>query len=257
MATVPATSCNLMRIALRGFPGPVAVILFAGRGRRDPSSTTTATARRVACLDQTSGAHRGSRPASRPGMCFVNSQNVRDLRQPFGGTKFGHRARGRNVELRGVPRAEERRVSPRRAPHIPHWGSLTNMGKRSAAKITHVPSMYLSELPTAPPRASARPRSTAIARSAAAASALGRRHHRRVRPHWLVNADYHVNCAPRKGVVHRATSCRTSSNMAYERDGNPRSACLLAETATRMGVDRAHPDDARARVRHAQSRCAT
>ena len=42
-------------------------------------------------------------------MCFVNSQNVRDLRQPFGGTKASrHRPRRRHLELRGVLRAEER-----------------------------------------------------------------------------------------------------------------------------------------------------
>ena len=62
-------------------------------------------------------AHRVA-AAIEAGMCFVNSQNVRDLRQPFGGTKAsGHRARGRHLELRGVPRAEERLRVARLAPH--------------------------------------------------------------------------------------------------------------------------------------------
>ena len=65
-------------------------------------------------------AHRVA-AAIEAGMCFVNSQNVRDLRQPFGGTKVRARGEGRHLELRGVPRAEERGVSLGRH-HIPHWG---------------------------------------------------------------------------------------------------------------------------------------
>ena len=66
---------------------------------------------------------------------------------------LGHRPRGRPLELRGVHRAEER-VRVAAAPSHPALGSRssvagrTTMGKLAlAAKITHVPSMYLSELP--------------------------------------------------------------------------------------------------------------
>ena len=39
-------------------------------------------------LSEQDGPHKGCRQAAiEAGMCFVNSQNVRDLRQPFGGTK--------------------------------------------------------------------------------------------------------------------------------------------------------------------------
>ena len=68
-------------------------------------------------------AHRVA-AAIEAGMCFVNSQNVRDLRQPFGGTKASrHRPRRRHLELRGVLRAEERLRVARLDHHIPHWGA--------------------------------------------------------------------------------------------------------------------------------------
>ena len=47
------------------------------------------------------------------GMCWINSQNVRDLRTPFGGVKaVGHRPRGWRLRLRLLLRDRDR---PRRA----------------------------------------------------------------------------------------------------------------------------------------------
>ena len=51
------------------------------------------------------------------GMCWINSQNVRDLRTPFGGVKQRDRPRGRRLRVRLLLRDRDR---PRRARHAPH-----------------------------------------------------------------------------------------------------------------------------------------
>jgi 5-carboxymethyl-2-hydroxymuconic-semialdehyde dehydrogenase len=57
------------------------------------------------------------------GMCFVNSQNVRDLRQPFGGTKAS------GVGREGGTWSYEVFLEPKNiavslgSHHIPHWGT--------------------------------------------------------------------------------------------------------------------------------------
>jgi 5-carboxymethyl-2-hydroxymuconic-semialdehyde dehydrogenase len=57
------------------------------------------------------------------GMCFVNSQNVRDLRQPFGGTKAS------GVGREGGTWSYEVFLEPKNVAvslgshHIPHWGT--------------------------------------------------------------------------------------------------------------------------------------
>ncbi|MCQ4346483.1 3,4-dihydroxyphenylacetate 2,3-dioxygenase [Pseudomonas stutzeri] len=112
------------------------------------------------------------------------------------------------------------------------------MGKLAlAAKITHVPSMYLSELPG--PRHGFR--QAAIDGHIEIA--------RRCRElnvdtivvfdtHWLVNANYHINCAPHfKGVYTSNELPHFISNMAYEFPGNPELGRLLAEEANRLGVE--------------------
>lgn len=118
------------------------------------------------------------------------------------------------------------------------------MGKLAlAAKITHVPSMYLSELPG--PHHSCRE----------AAIEGHREIGRRCRAlgvdtivvfdvHWLVNAGYHVNCAPSfKGVYTSNELPHFIKNMAYEYPGNPALGHLIAEAACEAGVGtRAHSD---------------
>jgi 3,4-dihydroxyphenylacetate 2,3-dioxygenase len=106
-----------------------------------------------------------------------------------------------------------------------------------AAKITHVPSMYLSELPG--PRQGTRQ------------DAIDGHHEisRRCRAagvdtlvvfdtHWLVNASYHVNCAPHyQGTYTSNELPHFISNMPFECDGNPALGRLLAQACNDMGVD--------------------
>ena len=106
-----------------------------------------------------------------------------------------------------------------------------------AAKITHVPSMYLSELPG--PRQGTRQ------------DAIDGHHEisRRCREagvdtlvvfdtHWLVNASYHVNCAPHfQGTYTSNELPHFISNMPFECDGNPALGRLLAQACNDMGVD--------------------
>ncbi|SUH38232.1 5-carboxy-2-hydroxymuconate semialdehyde dehydrogenase [Salmonella enterica subsp. enterica] len=81
------------------------------------------------------------------GMVFVNTQNVRDLRQPFGGVKASGTGR-EGGEYSFEVFAEMKNVCISMGDHpIPKWGSLIWGKLALAAKITHVPSMYLSELP--------------------------------------------------------------------------------------------------------------
>ncbi len=52
------------------------------------------------------------------GMCWINSQNVRDLRTPFGGVKSSrHRPRGRRLRVRLLLRSRDRARRARLAPH--------------------------------------------------------------------------------------------------------------------------------------------
>jgi len=106
-----------------------------------------------------------------------------------------------------------------------------------AAKITHVPSMYLSELPG--PRQGTRQ------------DAIDGHHEisRRCRAagvdtlvvfdtHWLVNASYHVNCAPHfKGTYTSNELPHFISNMPFECEGNPALGRMLARACNDMGVD--------------------
>jgi len=110
-----------------------------------------------------------------------------------------------------------------------------------AAKITHVPSMYLSELPGKHHGC----REEAIEGH----RILGRRCRALgvdtivvFDVHWLVNAGYHVNCASRfKGVYTSDELPHFIKNMPYEYPGNPALGALIAQTATAHGVPtRAH-----------------
>lgn len=110
-----------------------------------------------------------------------------------------------------------------------------------AAKITHVPSMYLSELDG--PHKGCRQ------------AAIDGHHEigRRCRElgvdtivvfdtHWLVNSGYHINCAPHfQGVFTSNELPHFIKNMPYEYDGNVALGQLLGEAITAAGVHtRAH-----------------
>ena len=112
------------------------------------------------------------------------------------------------------------------------------MGKLAlAAKITHVPSMYLSELPG--------PRQGTRQDAIDGHIEIGRRCRELgvdtivvFDTHWLVNASYHVNCAPHfKGTYTSNELPHFISNMPFEFPGNPTLGKLLARTANDMGVE--------------------
>jgi 5-carboxymethyl-2-hydroxymuconic-semialdehyde dehydrogenase len=66
-------------------------------------------------------AHRVA-AAVEAGMCFVNSQNVRDLRQPFGGTKASGTGREGGTWSHEVFLEPKNVAVSLGSHHIPHWG---------------------------------------------------------------------------------------------------------------------------------------
>lgn len=118
------------------------------------------------------------------------------------------------------------------------------MGKLAlAAKITHVPSMYLCEFPG--PNFGKRD----------AAIAGHKEIDKRCRAagvdtivvldvHWQVNSEYHLNCAPHfKGIYTSNELPHFIKNMPYEYRGNPALGHAIADIANEMGVkSRAHSD---------------
>ncbi len=116
------------------------------------------------------------------------------------------------------------------------------MGKLAlAAKITHVPSMYLSELdgPHKGCREAAIKGHQEISRRC---RALGVDTIVVYDTHWLVNSGYHINCAPRfEGVYTSNELPHFIKNMPYAYNGNPELGKRIAEVATAAGIHtRAH-----------------
>lgn len=112
------------------------------------------------------------------------------------------------------------------------------MGKLAlAAKITHVPSMYLSELdgPRKGTRQDAIDGHVEIGRRC---RELGVDTIVVFDTHWLVNANYHINCGPHfRGLYTSNELPHFISNMDYEFPGNPELGTLLAKVANEMGVE--------------------
>lgn len=110
-----------------------------------------------------------------------------------------------------------------------------------AAKITHVPSMYLSEMdgPHKGCRQAAIDGHKEIAR---------RMRELKVDTivvfdtHWLVNSGYHINCAPAwEGIYTSNELPHFIKNMPFSYQGNPALGHAIAEVATAAGVHtRAH-----------------
>ena len=118
------------------------------------------------------------------------------------------------------------------------------MGKLAlAAKITHVPSMYLSESdgPRKDTRKAAIDGHKEIARRC---RAMGVDTLVVFDTHWLVNANYHINCAPHfKGSYTSNELPHFIRHMPYESPGNPELGVLLAQSCNDFGVETlAHPD---------------
>lgn len=110
-----------------------------------------------------------------------------------------------------------------------------------AAKITHVPSMYLSELPG--------PHFGCRQAAIDGHIEIGRRCRELgvdtlviFDTHWLVNSGYHLNCAPLfEGIYTSNELPHFIKNLPYAYDGNPALGHLLAEAATQAGIHtRAH-----------------
>ena len=112
------------------------------------------------------------------------------------------------------------------------------MGKLAlAAKITHVPSMYLSELdgPRKGTRQDAIDGHREISRRC---RELGVDTLVVFDTHWLVNASYHINCAPHfEGSYTSNELPHFISNMAYACDGNPALGQALAQSCNAWGVE--------------------
>lgn len=116
------------------------------------------------------------------------------------------------------------------------------MGKLAlAAKITHVPSMYLSEQdgPHKGCRQAAIEGHQEIARRC---RELGVDTIVVFDTHWLVNSGYHINCAPSwEGVYTSNELPHFIKNLPFAYQGNPELGRLIAATATAAGVHtRAH-----------------
>jgi 3,4-dihydroxyphenylacetate 2,3-dioxygenase len=104
-------------------------------------------------------------------------------------------------------------------------------------KITHVPSMYLSELdgPRQGTRQDAINGHTEIARRC---KALGVDTIVVFDTHWLVNASYHINCAPHFAGTYTSNELpHFISNLPFAIPGNPALGQLLAKVANQHGVE--------------------
>jgi 3,4-dihydroxyphenylacetate 2,3-dioxygenase len=116
------------------------------------------------------------------------------------------------------------------------------MGKLAfAAKITHVPSMYLSEM-DGPHKGCREAAINGHHEIAKRCRELGVDTIVVFDTHWLVNSGYHINNAPHfKGVYTSNELPHFIKNMPYEYDGNPELGKLIADAATQAGVQtRAH-----------------
>jgi 3,4-dihydroxyphenylacetate 2,3-dioxygenase len=113
-----------------------------------------------------------------------------------------------------------------------------------AAKITHVPSMYLSELP-GPNQGSRQDAIDGHKEISKRCRELGVDTIIVFDVHWLVNSGYHLTCCNHfKGVYSSNELPHFIKDMHYEYDGNPGLGELIAECANDLGVGtRAHQID--------------
>ena len=121
--TVFADVDNRMKIAQDEIFGPVACLIPF-----DDEADAIAQANDIAYglssyvwTENIGRAHRVA-AAIEAGMCFVNSQNVRDLRQPFGGTKASGTGREGGTWSYEVFLEPKNVAVSLGGHHIPHWG---------------------------------------------------------------------------------------------------------------------------------------
>ncbi len=122
--TVFADVDNRMRIAQDEIFGPVACLIpFADEAEAIRLANDTVYGLSSYVWSENLGCAHRVAAAIEAGMCFVNSQNVRDLRQPFGGTKASGTGREGGTWSHEVFLEPKNVAVSLGAHHIPHWGA--------------------------------------------------------------------------------------------------------------------------------------
>jgi 5-carboxymethyl-2-hydroxymuconic-semialdehyde dehydrogenase len=122
--TVFADVANRMQIAQDEIFGPVAC-LIPFKDEADAIAQANDIPYGLSSYVWSENLGRAHRVAAaiEAGMCFVNSQNVRDLRQPFGGTKASGTGREGGTWSYEVFLEPKNVCVSLGAHHIPHWGT--------------------------------------------------------------------------------------------------------------------------------------
>jgi 5-carboxymethyl-2-hydroxymuconic-semialdehyde dehydrogenase len=124
MPTVFADVDNRMKIAQDEIFGPVAC-LIPFQDEADAIAKANDIQYGLSSYVWSENLGRAHRVAAaiEAGMCFVNSQNVRDLRQPFGGTKASGTGREGGTWSYEVFLEPKNVAVSLGSHHIPHWGA--------------------------------------------------------------------------------------------------------------------------------------